>query len=89
MAQTLTLPDDVFERLEALAQQQGTTPTGLIIAWVSEFESQEYIFQGEDEFMQMLGIGEADMAWVMAEFAEPEEGAEPKKPNDGADTPSR
>ena len=73
MAQTLTLPDDVYQRLEALAQQQGTTPTDLIASWVNEFESQEYIFHNEDEFMQMLGIGEADMAWVMAEFAEPEQ----------------
>ncbi len=89
MAQTLTLPDDVYQRLEALAQQQGTTPTGLITAWVSEFEGQEYIFQSEDEFMQMVGIGEADMAWAMTEFAEPEEGAEPEKPNDRADIPSR
>jgi hypothetical protein len=71
MAQILTLPDDVYQRLEALAEQQGTTPTDLIASWVNEFESQEYIFHSEDEFMQMLGISEADIAWMMAEFAEP------------------
>ncbi|HEY7123846.1 MAG TPA: hypothetical protein VH540_07825 [Ktedonobacterales bacterium] len=78
MAQTLTLPDDVYQRLEALAQQQGITPTDLIAAWVNEFESQEYIFHSEEEFMQMLGIGEADIAWMMAEFAEPAQNEERK-----------
>jgi predicted transcriptional regulator len=89
MAHTLTLPDDVYQRLEALAQQQGTTPTGLIESWVHEFESQEYIFHSEEEFMQMLGIDEGDMAWVMAEFKEPEAGEARDDNISGADASSR
>jgi hypothetical protein len=87
MAHTLTLSDDVYQRLEALAQQQATTPTDLIESWVNEFGSQEYIFQSEDEFMQMLGISEEDMAWMMTEFAEPAADNEPEAhPADAEDS---
>jgi predicted transcriptional regulator len=84
MSQTLILPDEVYQRLEALAQQHETTPAALVESWVAEFESEEHIFHSEAEFMQMLGIGDEDMAWVMAEFAEPEQGEETALPDAGA-----
>ncbi|HEY7346928.1 MAG TPA: hypothetical protein VH599_01320 [Ktedonobacterales bacterium] len=69
MAQTVTLPDAVYQTLERLAKAQGQTPEDLIAAWVNEQEQtrERRTFHSDEEFMRALGMDDDDIAWVEAQ----------------------
>ncbi len=69
MAQTVTLPDAVYQTLERLAKAQGQTPEDLIATWVIEQEQAQgrRTFYSDEEFMRALGMSDEDIAWVEAQ----------------------
>jgi predicted transcriptional regulator len=67
VAQTLTIPDEVYQQLRALAEAQGQTPERLIEGWVAEHAAHRRTFHSEEEFMRGLGMNEEDIAWVEAQ----------------------
>lgn len=73
---TLTISDQSYQKLQALAQEQGQTPETLIESWVTAHGAQHQVYHSEEEFMQALGMSEERIARIMAEPVEPEPGEE-------------
>ena len=74
---TLTISDQVYQRLEALAQERGQTPEALLEALLKEQEQPErQIFHNLEEMMRASGMSEEDIAWVQAQPVELEPGDE-------------
>ncbi len=79
---TLTISDQVYQRLEALAQERGQTPEALLESLLDEQEHQQperQIFSSLEEMMRTSGMSEEDIAWVQAQSAELEPGDEPER----------
>ncbi len=78
---TLTISDQVYQRLEALAQERGQTPEALLEALLNEQEQQpeRQIFSSLEEMMRASGMSEEDIAWVQAQSVEFEPGDEPER----------
>ena len=68
MAQTVTLPDAVYQTLERLAKARGQTPEDLIATWVVEQEQAQgrRTFYSDEAFMRALGMSEERIARIMA-----------------------
>jgi predicted transcriptional regulator len=69
---TLTISDQVYQRLQMLAQQRRQTPEALLEALLSEQEQQpeRQIFHNLEEMMRANGMSEEDIAWVQAQPVE-------------------
>ena len=72
----LTISDRSYQKLQALAQEQGQIPAALMESWVNEHKTQRQIYSTEEEFMRALGMSEERIARIMAEPVEPEPGEE-------------
>lgn len=75
---TLTISDQVYQRLQALAQQRGQTPEALLEALLNHQETQpeREVFHNLEEMMRASGMSEEDIAWVQAQPVELESGDE-------------
>ncbi len=74
MTHTLTISDDLYERLLSLAQEQGQTPEDLIAALITQAEQQrfrpaDYLSYSDEEWMRLLGMSDEDIAWMQAHAA--------------------
>ena len=70
---TLTISEQIYQRLQTLAQQRGQTPEALLEALLSEQEKQQperQIFHNLEEMMRASGMSEEDIAWVQAQPVE-------------------
>lgn len=78
---TLTISDQVYQRLEALAQERGQTPEALLESLLDEQEQQpeQEIFHSLEALMRASGMSEEDIAWVQAQPVELEPGDEPER----------
>jgi predicted transcriptional regulator len=76
---TLTLSEQVYQRLQTLAQQRGQTPEDVIESLLTEQETrqpQPEMFSSLEEMMRASGMSEEDIAWVEAQPIELEPGDE-------------
>ena len=76
---TLTISDQVYQRLEALAQERGQTPEAFLEALLTEQEKhqpEQEVFDSLEAMMRASGMSEEDIAWVQAQPVELEPGDE-------------
>ena len=76
---TLTISDQIYQRLQALAQQRGQTPEVVLESLLSEQETRQperQVFDGLEAMMRANGMSEEDIAWVQAQPVELEPGDE-------------
>lgn len=70
---TLTISDQTYQRLQALAHQRGQSLDGVLETLLDEQEirqPEQQIFYNLEDMMRASGMSEKDIAWVQAQPVE-------------------
>lgn len=76
---TLTISDQTYQRLQALAHRRGQSLDAVLESLLNEQEAHQperQIFYNLEEMMRASGMSEEDIAWVEAQPVELEAGDE-------------